>query len=62
MTWQDFGGISEVFWTSDNKYSFQRVGNYWRLYHGEIGEFLCEFRSFVSMQEYIYEMRHKEEV
>ena len=61
MNWQEQGSISEVFWTTDSKFSFQRVGNYWRLYHGEIGEFLKEFRSFVAMQEFIRDMRNKAE-
>ena len=57
MTWQEFGGISEIFWTTDERFSFQRVGNYWRLYHGGEGSFLKEFRSFAQMQMYIREVR-----
>lgn len=57
MTWQEQGGVSEVFWTTDREFSFYRVGNYWRLYHGAIGEFLMEFRSFVTMQEFIRNRR-----
>jgi len=59
MTWQELGGISEVFYTNDRKFGFQRVGNYWRLY-GEEGSFIQEFRSFVSMNEYIMNERMKD--
>ena len=52
MNWQQQGGISEVFYTNDRKFAFQKVDNYWRLY-GENGDFIQEFRSFVSMYEYI---------
>ena len=56
MNWQELGGISEPFYTNDRKFAFQRVGNYWRLY-GWDGNFVREFRSFVSMNEYIMKSR-----
>ena len=59
MTWQEMGGISEVFYTNDRKYAFQRVDRYWRLY-GPDGFFLKEFGSFVSMIEFIMNERKKE--
>ena len=62
MTWQELGSISEVFYTHDRKFCFQRVGNYWRLYGGTEGSFIQEFRSFVAMNEYIMkEMLNKHE-
>lgn len=56
--WDDFGGISEVFWTTDGRYSFQRVSNVWRLYSGQEGFFIKQFPSFAAMQIYIYHLRH----
>lgn len=57
MTWQELGSISEVFYTNDRKFCFQRVGNYWRLYGGEDGHFIREYRSFVAVQEHIMKAR-----
>ena len=57
MTWQELGGISEVFYTHDRKFCFQRVGNYWRLYGDEDGHFIQEYRSFVAVQEHIMKAR-----
>lgn len=62
MTWQELGSISEVFYTHDRKFCFQRVGNYWRLYGGPEGTFIQEFRSFASMNEYIMTKRRKDNV
>lgn len=45
--------ISQIFWTSDGEYAFQRVGDYWNLYKGKEGKFLKEFRSFWGMEEFI---------
>ncbi len=59
MKWDEQGGISEVFCTTDSEYSFQRCGNWWNLYHGQEGTFLKEFRSFSQMQEYIRQEREK---
>lgn len=56
MTWNEFGGISEVFYTNDHKFGFQKVGSIWRLY-GSDGEFIQNFRSFVLMNKYIMEHR-----
>lgn len=53
--------ISEVFYTGDRRWAFQRVGNYWNLYD-ENGYFHKDFRSFKAMYEYIYEQRRKESV
>ena len=57
MTWHELGSISEVFYTHDRKFGFQRVGNYWRLYGGEDGHFIREYRSFVAVQEHIMKAR-----
>lgn len=57
MTWQELGSISEVFYTHDRKFGFQRVGHYWRLYGGEDGHFIREYRSFVAVQEHIMKAR-----
>ena len=62
MNWQEQGGISEVFYTNDRKFAFQKVGNYWRLYIGWEGSFKAEFRSFVAMNEFIQNERMKENV
>ena len=59
MTWEELGGISEVFYTSDRLFAFERVGNYWRLYGGLDGTFIEEFRSFVAMSEFIMNERRK---
>ena len=59
MTWQELGVKSEVFYTADRRFAFQRVGNYWRLYGGKEGSFIQEFRSFVAMNEYIMNERMK---
>lgn len=56
MNWQELGGISEPFFTHDRRFAFQRVDNYWRLY-GWDGNFIQEFRSFVSMNEFIMKDR-----
>ena len=56
MNWQQMGGISEVFYTNDRKFAFQRVDRYWRLY-GWDGNFIHEFPSFVSMIEFIMNER-----
>lgn len=61
MNWQEQGGISEVFYTYDRKFAFQRVDRYWRLYGNETLSFIQEFTSFVSMNEFIIEQRRKVE-
>lgn len=58
MTWQELGGISEVFYTYDRMFGFQRVGNYWSLY-GQDGYFVKGFRSFTSMMQFIIDERMK---
>lgn len=55
--WKEVGGISEIFWTKDHQYAFQRVGDVWNLYGGYEGYFVKEFRSFVDLQIYIWENR-----
>lgn len=40
--------ISEVFYTGDRRWAFQRVGVYWNLYDYN-GDFVREFRSFRKM-------------
>lgn len=60
MTWQELGGVSEIFCTPDFRFAFQRVGNWWRLYGGVEGSFIREFRSFTAMSEYIMNERMKE--
>ena len=60
MMWDEQGGISEVFWTSDRQFAFQRAGNYWNLY-GADGEFMKDFRSFVALQGFITQERLKKE-
>ena len=60
MTWQEQGGISEVFWTTDTEFAFQRVGNSWNLYWRGI-EHTKNFRSFAAMQEYIRKEREKDD-
>ena len=62
MTWQEQGGISETFWTSDRRFAIQRVGNVWNLYDGEnYGYFVKDFSSFPKVQEYIRNERTKGE-
>lgn len=56
MNWQQQGGISEVFFTGDRKFAFQRIDRFWRLY-GEDGNFVKEFPSFPAMVEYIRQRR-----
>ena len=46
------GFISPVFYTADRKWSFQRCGEYYRLYNRE-GWFVHEFRSFKAMCDYL---------
>ena len=60
MTWQEMGGISELFYTGDRRFAFERAGNVWMLYGGEYGEHIKDFRSFVAMSEYIMKERAKE--
>lgn len=44
--------ISQVFYTYDKRWAFQRVGGHWNLYDSN-GDFEREFRSFKSMIEYM---------
>lgn len=52
--------ISEIFWTTDHKFAFQRVGVYYNLYD-ETSEWhlMKEFRSFEAMQNFMNEMRNR---
>lgn len=53
--------ISEVFWTSDQRFSFQKVGRYYNLYDRDSGyAFLRDFRSFKAMQDFMIEERRKD--
>lgn len=52
--------ISEVYWTTDQMFSFQKVGRYYRLYDRDSGyAFLKEFTSFKAMQDYMNDVRYK---
>lgn len=54
--------ISEVFWTTDEMFSFQKVGRYYRLYDRDSGyAFLKEFTSFKEMQDFMNEERYHAE-
>lgn len=53
--------ISEAFWTTDERFSFQKVGRYYNLYDRNIGyAFLRDFRSFKAMQDFMIEERRKD--
>ena len=54
MTSKD-GFISEVFYTGNDKWAFQRVGNDWNLYD-QYGDFVRTFRSFKAMIFYLEEV------
>jgi hypothetical protein len=50
--------ISEIFWTTDEMFSFQKVGRYYRLYDRNSGyAFLKEFTSFQAMQDFMNKAR-----
>ena len=49
--------ISEVFYSADRKFGFEKAGNHWLLYDGEEGTFLKEFRSFAAMTDYMNKVR-----
>ena len=54
--------ISEVFWTTDQRFSFQKVGRYYRVYDRDSGyAFLKEFTSFKTMQDFMNEERYNAE-
>lgn len=54
--------ISEIFWTTDERFSFQKVGRYYRLYDRNIEyNFLKEFTSFKAMQDFMNEERYHAE-
>lgn len=44
--------ISNVYWTASQKFAFQKVDRFFRLYDEE-GNFVTEFNSFSAMDEYI---------
>lgn len=46
--------ISQVFYTEDRKWTFQRVGNEYNLYNQD-GDYERSFRSFWKMVEWIKE-------
>lgn len=48
----EHGFISPVFFTIDRKWSFQRCGDFYRLYNRD-GWFVQEFRSFKGMCDYM---------
>ena len=50
--------ISEIFYTGDNQFGFQKVGCYYNLYtKGKSWNFDRSFRSFKAMQDYINAVR-----
>ena len=52
--------ISEVFWTTDQQFSFQKVGRYYRVYDRDSGyNFLKEFTSFQAMQDFMNDIRNR---
>lgn len=52
--------ISEIFWTTDKDFGFQRVRNVWNLYERDNGwYFVKDFRSFWRMEQYIKERREE---
>lgn len=54
--------ISETFWTTDERFCFQKVGRCYNLYDRKIGySFLRDFRSFKAMQDFLNEERRKDE-
>lgn len=54
------GFISQVFFTNDRDYAFQKVGKIWNLYSEENNwYFLKEFASFHSLCDYIENERNK---
>lgn len=46
--------LSQVYWTGDKRFAFQRVGRYYRVYDHD-GEFVKEFTGFEKMCEWISE-------
>lgn len=46
--------VTEVFYTGDDRWAFQRVGHEWNLYD-QFGDFVKTFRSFRSMIKYMEE-------
>lgn len=46
------GFISEVWFTGNRDWAFQRVGDSWNLYDNN-GDFVFSFRSFVELTAYI---------
>lgn len=56
------GRISEIFWTTDKDFGFQRIRNTWNLYERENDwYFTKDFRSFWQMEQYIKERREEME-
>ena len=59
MAYDNF--ISEAFWTTDQRFSFQKVGRWYNLYDRNAGYvFVKEFRSFKAMQDFMNEERSKD--
>ena len=53
--------ISEAFWTTDQRFSFQKVGRWYNLYDRDAGyAFVRDFRSFRAMQDFMNEERRKD--
>ena len=53
--------ISEIFWTTDQRFSFQVLGPYYHLYDRKNGYYFTEeFRSFKSMQDFMNAEREKD--
>lgn len=45
--------ISEVFYTRDREWAFQKAGKVYLIYDASTGDFVREVRSFKKMQAYI---------
>lgn len=52
--------ISPVFWAYNNKVAFQRVGKVYNVYD-ENGDFICEFKGFEKMCDWMKERYGKDE-
>ena len=55
--------ISEVFYTTDERFAFQKVGRYYNLYDRNSGyAFRMEFTSFQAMQDFMNKEREMDGV
>lgn len=51
--------ISQVFWTEDGRWAFQKVGKVYNLYDQD-GDFVDEFTNFWKMCDWITNMQKEE--